>query len=99
MEKVYLVLEENYNMLANENGASYIYGYFKDREKAIEKALNEIKTNKSYNWVIDEEQELATEDDIREHLNKGLSVVMFYEYQENWDYHYVISIKELKEVK
>ena len=93
--KIYIVLEENYNMLASENGASYIYGVYDSKDKALLKLLDELH-DQQYNCdiVLDEQSDI---DEFVKDINNdyfGARLRTFYKYQENWDYYSEIMIKE-----
>ena len=95
--KVYIVLEENYNMLLNECDASYIYGVYDNKQKAIERLLKEIEHQKNnYNAVVDEESDIDKYvENIKNDYFRG-GIILFSGYQENWDFYSVIMIKEEK---
>lgn len=93
MSKVYIALEERYNLLANENGASEILGVYSTVDKALNKLLNDIEINvNEYNYVIDTDCDLE-----KFKKDKVGYVTLFYGVQENWDYYceYRIIEKEM----
>ena len=88
--KVYILIQENYNILANENGASYIIGVYKNKNDAIKDLRKEINDDiNNYDWVLDEI------DDIKKfNVDNYGKIRLFYKYQDNWDFYYEISIQE-----
>lgn len=97
MNRVYIVLEENYNFLANEIGASYIYGCFDTKDKAIKKAIETIRHSVEENeCVIDEDIVEEYNNNKEDFFNKYSYVRIFCEKQENWNFYSELSIKELE---
>lgn len=93
MNKVYIALEENYNMLASEVGASEILGVYNTIDKALDKILKDIEISiNEYDYVIDNECDLE-----KFKKDKTGYIRLFYKEQENWDYHCEYRIVE-KEV-
>ena len=93
MNKIYIALQENYNMLASEIGACEILGIYNTIDKALDKILDNIAIDTlEYAYVIDNECDL-------EEFKKDKSgcIRLFYKEQENWDYHceYRILEKEM----
>ena len=95
MEKVYIVLEESYNLLADENGASYIYGCYDTKEKAIDKAIEMINVSLEDDWVLDENDLEDYNSNPRKFVSESYART-FWKYQENWAYYSEISVKELE---
>ena len=94
MNKVYIALEENYHVLACEIGASEILGVYNTKEKALEIILNDIITNiNEYGYVIDNECDIE-----QFKKDKTGCIRLFYQEQENWEYHceYRIVESEIK---
>ena len=95
MEKVYIVMEDSYNSLASENGASYIYGVFTDKEKAIDKAIEMIKVSTEIeDWIIDEETDVESYTKNPREFLKHDVIRLFWGHQENWSYYCEIYVKE-----
>lgn len=86
---MYLVYESNYGELQYECDATTIIGLYKTKEQAIEVAKREVENNKEYNFVVDSE-------DIDSIFEKRDYLIMFYNYQENWDSYFEIIIEEIK---
>ena len=89
-DKVYVLIQDNYNLLASEIGASNLIGVFKSKENAINELRKHIDTDiKEYEWVVD------SECDVEEFI-KTLNgcIRLFHKYQENWDYHLEYRIEE-----
>lgn len=90
MKKVYIALEENYNMLASEVGASTILGVYNTIDKALDGILKDIEASiNEYDWVMDNDCDLE-----KFKKDKTGYIRLFYKEQENWDYHCEYSIVE-----
>lgn len=92
MNKVYIALEENYHTLACEIGASEILGVYDTIDKALDKILKDIETSvNEYDYVIDNECDLE-----QFKIDKIGYIRLFYNEQENWDYHCEYRIVEME---
>lgn len=85
--KVYVVYESNYGEILSDNGfnATDIIGVFFNKNEALKCKMEHIKIGKENGYIVDEEIE---------DINNCNDIIMFREYQENWNCYYEIRIEE-----
>ena len=89
---MYLLYESLYGDLVCENETTEIIGLYKNKEKAIEKAKENIKKYvNEWGYVIDKETNGKERD-----IGKHDCVIMFENYLDNWNCYFTICIKKLE---